>query len=67
MRAGAKCLAIQMSVEAFPAPPIEPLILHPKRAWDYLRFLYVQRVSGFTIGDAPEFEAQCTRFFEERL
>lgn len=34
---------------------------------DFLRFLYVQRVAGFTIRDTPEFEPECTPYFLERL
>lgn len=33
------------------------------RVVDYLRFLWVQRVTGFTISGAPEFEAACIPFF----
>lgn len=53
--------------EVNPTPPNEAFLLNPKRAVDYLRFLYVQRVAGFTIADAPEFEPECTAFFVERL
>lgn len=37
------------------------------RAVDYLRFLWVQRVTGFTVSGTPEFEAACIPFFLELL
>jgi len=37
------------------------------RVVDYVRFLYVQRVTGFTVSDSPEFEAECVPFFLECL
>ncbi|MGD9815394.1 MAG: hypothetical protein AB7Q23_11050 [Hyphomonadaceae bacterium] len=37
------------------------------RVVDYVRFAYVQRVSGFTVSDQPEFEAACVPFFLECL
>lgn len=37
------------------------------RVVDYARFLWVQRVTGFTVSGAPEFEAACIPFFLELL
>jgi len=37
------------------------------RVVDYARFLYVQRVTGFTVSEKPEFEAECVPFFLELL
>jgi hypothetical protein len=37
------------------------------RVVDYAQFLYVQRVSGFTVSGAPEFEAGAVPFFLELL
>lgn len=37
------------------------------RVVDYTRFFYVQRVTGFTIGNAPEFEPGCLPFFLAQL
>lgn len=34
---------------------------------DYLRFAYVQRITGFAVSETPEFEPQCTPFFLQRL
>jgi len=33
----------------------------------YAQFLYVQRVTGFTVSDTPEFEADCIPFFLDLL
>lgn len=37
------------------------------RVFEYAQFLYVQRVSGFTVSGAPEFEASAVPFFLELL
>jgi hypothetical protein len=55
------------TAHVYSAPAAKPLFLSPKRAWDFLRFLYVQRVAGFRVADTPEFEPQCLPFFVGRL
>lgn len=37
------------------------------RVVEYVQFAYVQRVTGFTVSDTPEFEAACVPFFLELL